>query len=671
MKRILTIATIVGSFAIADAQHTVYSDYGRYGGGNVDNVTANGWLGEFLNRQKTGMTGHPEAISYPFNSCLWAGNLKREAENHGAGWWRYEQTAYYTDGLLRLGYLLDDKALIDKGEAGIFYTLQHAADNGRLGPTDIKQSWPFAVFFRAIKAYYEATGDSKVVAALQKHYLTYAPEALGGNRDSDGRSIVNLEGILWTYGITKNPQLLELAEKAYALGKFRINAVTAADDSPIHEHGVTTAEMLKIPLMLFSYTGKPKYLEIALNIERKIERDHLLPDGIPSSAEHLTGNNPLCSHETCDISDFTWTWGYFLEVTGSTKWADMIETAIFNAGLGAIGKDFRSLQYLSSVNQVISTGESNHNAFKYGLNWMQYRPSHETECCAGNVHRFMPNYIGRMWLTTRDGGCVAALFGPSTITRKLPNGNTVTIVEDTQYPFDDQINFRFTVDRPTTMSFIARIPGWCNSATMLINGVESPETMIPGTFAKIVRTFNTGDVVTLQFDIDTKLEQMPANQGTYVKRGPLLFSFPVPTKQTIDKKVYANLNGKKSENPEFVCYDLRPDGDWNYGIDCLAADAQTKFELVRRQVSGFPFDEGNSPITIKVPAKKVLDWQLVANRFTPPVPAPGLASSDGQPTQTIELVPYGSTRLRLTVFPNLMWPRIGATSEKPHKSDVQ
>ena len=149
MKRILTIATIVGSFAIADAQHTVYSDYGRYGGGNVDNVTANGWLGEFLNRQKTGMTGHPEAISYPFNSCLWAGNLKREAENHGSGWWRYEQTAYYTDGLLRLGYLLDDKALIDKGEAGIFYTLQHAADNGRLGPTDIKQSWPFAVFFRA------------------------------------------------------------------------------------------------------------------------------------------------------------------------------------------------------------------------------------------------------------------------------------------------------------------------------------------------------------------------------------------------------------------------------------------------------------------------------------------------------------------------------------------
>ena len=116
---------------------------------------------------------------------------------------------------------------------------------------------------------------------------------------------------------------------------------------------------------------------------------------------------------------------------------------------------------------------------------------------------------------------------------------------------------------------------------------------------------------------------------------------------------------------------MRPDGDWNYGIDCLAADAQTKFEVVRRQVSGFPFDEGNSPITIKVPAKKVLDWQLVANRFTPPVPAPGLACTDGQPTQTIELVPYGSTRLRLTVFPNLRWPRIGATSEKPHKSDVQ
>ena len=68
------------------------------------------------------MTGHPEALSYPYDSCMWAGRITREG-GHGQGWWRYEQTAYYTDGLLRLGYALGDKALVAKGEAGVDWTL--------------------------------------------------------------------------------------------------------------------------------------------------------------------------------------------------------------------------------------------------------------------------------------------------------------------------------------------------------------------------------------------------------------------------------------------------------------------------------------------------------------------------------------------------------------------
>ena len=35
---------------------------------------------------------------------------------HGQDWWRYEQTAYYVDGLLRLGYAIGDEAFIKKGE---------------------------------------------------------------------------------------------------------------------------------------------------------------------------------------------------------------------------------------------------------------------------------------------------------------------------------------------------------------------------------------------------------------------------------------------------------------------------------------------------------------------------------------------------------------------------
>lgn len=638
---------------IAVAQHPVFTDFGKYADGNVSNVRAAGWLHEFLARQAAGMTGHPEALSYPYNSCLWAGDLKREAEHHGGDWWRYEQTAYYTDGLLRLGYILDDKQLIGKGREGIEYTFRHAAPDGKLGPKDIEQTWPFAVFFRAIKADYEANGNQAAVDALRKHFLSFSPEQVGGNLDSDGRSIVNLEGILWTYCITKDPALLDLAEKAYALGKFQLNEETAANEKPIHMHGVTFAEMVKLPVLLYACTGSKRYLDIALHASGKVEQDHMLPDGIPSSAEHLIGNNVLISHETCDISDFTWSWGYFLEVTGDARWGDVIEKAVFNAGLGAIGKDFKSLQYLSSVNQVVATGESNHNGFKYGLNWMQYRPNHETECCAGNVHRFMPNYVGRMWLNDRSGGLVAALYGPSEIGITSAGGNRIKVTENTAYPFDETISFRFSLKRPETLPFSFRIPGWCKGAKLYVNGKElTGIPLVAGTFAKITRRFEDDDEIKIVLPMAPALRTAAGKQGVYVERGPLLYSFAVPERETIDTEVYANLNGKKSENPDFVSYDLRPAGKWNYAIDVREGEENQLLCVEKRETgTAYPFDAGQSPVVIKAPVKEVEGWQLREGRFTPEVPSFGLFNTTESDTRFIELVPYGSTRLRLTVFP--------------------
>ena len=85
---------------------------------SLTDIRPEGWLKEKLITQREGLTGHPEALSYPYNTCLWAGEIPRMG-THGKDWWRYEQTAYYTDGLLRLGYLLDDQELIGKGKAGI------------------------------------------------------------------------------------------------------------------------------------------------------------------------------------------------------------------------------------------------------------------------------------------------------------------------------------------------------------------------------------------------------------------------------------------------------------------------------------------------------------------------------------------------------------------------
>ena len=214
----------------------------------LDDIVPAGWLKGFLVNQQEGMTGKPESMSYPYDSNLWDGEIVRNTETYGSDWWRYEQTAYYTDGLLRLAYLLDDPQLTQKAEAGIKYTLSHPDSNGRLPHGTFKKAsmWPMAVFWRAIKAYYDRTNDESIPEILEKHYLSYPLEEV-----ENWRNIVSIEGMLWTYGKTGNPELLERCKTAWNGGKFGDLTPEAcfADMTPFM-HGVTFSEELKLPLLL-------------------------------------------------------------------------------------------------------------------------------------------------------------------------------------------------------------------------------------------------------------------------------------------------------------------------------------------------------------------------------------------------------------------------------------
>lgn len=627
--------------------------------GLIADITPKGWLLEFLKRQKAGLTGHPEALSYPYNTCLWAGEIPRNG-NYGQDWWRYEQTAYYTDGLLRLGYLLDDEELIQKGEDGIRYTLAHPQSNGRLGSSVISSLWPQAVFWRALKAYADAHGNpSTVKTALRRNYNSMTNSDLTNGR----RHILNLEGLLWLYGETGTKSLLSKAETAYRTGGFEFDATDASSDDFIHLHGVTYCEMLKVPLLLYAYTGNEDYLHIGLNAERKLERDHLLPDGVPTSAEYTLGNDIDIAHETCDITDYTWSLGYFLTVTGEAEWADRIERAIFNAAPGAVTASFDAVQYFSSVNQIICTGTSDNNSFKRGSTWMAYRPTHETECCAGNMHRMMPNFASRLWMRGKDEAIVAAMYAPSEIDFMV--GNTPChITEETYYPFSGEISFRFSLPERTRFPFVFRIPGWCREYDITINGITpQPSTLNPqpslrpaqdrqtlNPYMTIERDWQDGDVVTLSLAMKPTIVEAANGQGKYVECGPLLMSYPVPANVTEDNNTYSNMNGKVPGDG-FKCWSMKPKGAFNYAIN---TDSETLTLNIdeKKLTEAYPFDLEGTPLSVSLPVRPIT-WTLENNRYNPILPASEHLVLTGT-ERSISLVPYGAAKLRVTVFPDAL-----------------
>jgi len=619
--------------------------FDKFQDASLAKVQPKGWLKEFLMRQKSGLTGHPEAMSYPYDRPWWNDALQKE-DVPEVFWWPYEQTAYYWDAATRLGLVLHDQDLNAKAKKVIDNVLQNPQRNGRLGPNLFPIQWPIAVFFRALQAEYLATSDPELLKSLHKHFSTYSVKDV-----ADGlRHVVNIEGILWTYGLTGDRELLNTAELAYAEsnrlalgGELTFDMCASPDLLDIH--GVTHMEEAKLPAMLYSYTGKKKYLDAAVNVMLKVDRDHMLPDGIPSSKENLAGRDPLESHETCDITDTTWTWGYLLQATGDATWADRIERAIFNAGPGAVSKDFKQMQYFSSPNQVIATGESNHNPMFYGSTWMQYRPFNQVECCIGDGQRFMPNFAARMWMRDAKGGIVAALYGPSANEFQV-DGATVKVEEQTEYPFGETITFRFAASKPAKVPFTFRIPGWCTRPAVWVNGNQYDGMLKPGTFVSV--NLDIKDAATVKLSLPMQAKILPwLDYGVYVERGPILYALAVPEKVATDMKLYDNIGGKKFVGPDFPALDLRPNGPWNYA---LAAASAKSLKVVKAGKKGYPFDPGNAPLVIRVPAKLVKNWTLVENRYTPPVPKKGSFQTE-KADEWITLVPYGSTRLRLAVFP--------------------
>lgn len=641
---------------------TAVKTYAKFSEFSIRSISPNGWLHQFLLNQRDGMTGHLDEIGYPFNTVSWAGEKVMPAKErwsrpdkieYWGEWWPYEQTGYWIDGMLRCGHLLKDESLVKKSRKYIEYVLEHVAADGVLGPKHVTFRWPHAVFFRAWMAEYSATRDVRLIKALMKHYQATGVEPYQAN--DDGLSAHNLEEICWLYGITGEQWLLDNAQKIFAghRGSGRSTHLESllSDKTP-EMHGVCFHEALLLPIILYMYTGEEKLLQAARNGFRKLERDHLLVDGVPSSYEHLSGKDPRMAHETCNVTTFTWTAGYMLLATGEAEWADRIERACFNAGPGSVTKDFKAHQYFSSPNQVVADMTTSYHKLKdYGSTSMAFSPGHFVECCTGNVNRFMPNYAARMWLSDGGAGVVAALYGPCTLKARVgEKGDIVTIVEKTDYPFSEKIAFEIHSKSQVRFSLWLRVPGWCSRASLQINGRPEAIDLVPSTFVKIDRAFSPNDLIELSLPMDLKLTHWP-NNGIALERGPLVYSLHIKEDREIVK-------GVLNTTERFPAYNIRPTSAWNYALAINETNLAPQVEIVQRPVPTNPWQVGDSPIQLLVNARRVKGWELdhgkdpesgLEYRTTPPLPE--TVDVAGQPLERIMLVPLGCTCIRLTVFP--------------------
>ena len=234
------------------------------------NVEPAGWLRDWAIAAGKGITGHLDERHPTFRDG-WKGiDIKTPGETPGGLGWPLEQSAYWLDGLLRLGYILHDDALIQKAKA----RLDPIVDGVNAGGTSFiywtKQrpvgfnSWAHGQMGRARVAYYAATGQKRILDALVRVYRDYRLEDDLTADFSKVSGLDNIDPMLETYSWSGDRQIIERVLAAIRAPK----AARLIDDWAVGKiadgHGVILLEDTRLPAFCYPWTGERRLLAASL-----------------------------------------------------------------------------------------------------------------------------------------------------------------------------------------------------------------------------------------------------------------------------------------------------------------------------------------------------------------------------------------------------------------------
>lgn len=621
-------------------------------------IKADGWLKEQLVIQAGGLTGNIDLVWKDLGpDSGWLGG-------NGESW---ERGPYYCDGLIPLAFLLEDDKLLTKAEKWIGWTLQSKTDDGFFGPDSNNDWWPRMVMLKALMQYYEAKPMPEILD-LMEGYFNYQLDNIDNRPLTDWgkyRASENIDAALWLYERTKDSKLLKLADKLFKqsfnwsdffrdfpykepIGNYMnwqevheahlpVNERTAAYTDYMKSHIVNVAMAVKYPALAMCMYGDPEQKDALKKSFADLYKYHGVANGMFIGDEHLNGNSPSNGTELCAVVELMYSLEKVLEIVGDGSYADLLEKVAYNALPATIDSEFCSHQYLQQANQVLCTiakrdwynNQDDSNIFGLEPNF---------GCCTANMHQGWPKFVQYMWFKS-GRGFVAMLYGPCILSTTLSGENRIEIREETNYPLNGNINFSIGMEAPSIFELQLRVSKWCKTFSLAVNG-EMVSYGIQNGFIHLDRLWKDGDCISFNMDMPIKTSYW-VNNSVSIERGPLLFALDLEGSKKL-------VNGK----PPFADWEIYPRKKWNYRLVldnmCIKEDFNS-LEAEGHSINARLFASERKPVEIQVQAVLCEDWKMVQNSAGLPPYSP--EKIDAGSCIRLNLVPYGSTMLRISQFP--------------------
>ncbi len=209
--------------------------------------------------------------------------------------------------------------------------------------------------------------------------------------------------------------------------------------------------------------------------------------------------------ETCSACYQIRVYEHLLRLTADPCFGDLMERTILNTLFGAQSTDGSHLRYFTPFEgDRVYVGEC---------------------CCTGNFRRIISE-LPTMVYYRAENGVVVNLYSTSKTKVSMDDGSSISIQQETDYPTSGVVAIRVDPSQPVSFPLNLRIPLWCHTATVSVNGKHVETACVPGTFATVERRWQTGDQVILEMKMEWRLVRGRQRQAgrVAVMRGPLVFT---------------------------------------------------------------------------------------------------------------------------------------------------
>ena len=612
-------------------------------------IKPEGWLKEMLIRQKNGLCGHLLEISAWLqkddNAWLKAG-----------GAWGWEEVPYWLRGYAAMSYILEDEAMLDESRFWIDAILSSQRADGNFGPVVLRGEagsqdlWPNMLALWILQDYYEYSGDERVIPFMTKYFeyqMTIPDDKFLEDFWENSRAGDNLWSVLWLYNRTKDSRLLSLAEKLHA------NTADWTDPTSLPNwHNVNVAQCFREPAIYSLFGHGMSFVNASYGAFHLMRRAFgQAPGGMFGGDENCRIGyfDPRQGAETCGFAEQMASDEIMLQITGDPFWAENCEDVAFNSYPAAFMPDMKSLRYITSPNQAISTAVNHHPGIDNRGPFMAMNPL-SSRCCQHNHGFAWPYYNDHLVMASSDAGVGIALYNSCTARVKVADGQEIRIVETTNYPFDETIRFEICCAEDVEFPLYLRLPSWCEKPSISVCG-RGAGALAKGRYARIERVWHNGDIVelSLPMKISTRTWQVN-NNSVSVDYGPLTLSLKIGEEYRLietSKTVAGDSKWQNGTNPEdWPAYEILPSTPWNYALDVASG---VTVEKKSWPSSNFPFTQEECPLEFKAKGRTVPSWTVDQYELTGTIPYENAPKSSVK--DDITLIPMGAARLRISSFP--------------------